>query len=222
MSGSARYDAVAEWYEREFVHSAHHSSAGELVLSLLGSGSGRLLDIGCGGGPHTAAYAAAGWRVTGVDVSAEQLEYARARGLDVIEADATALPFEDEAFAAAVATWLHTDVDDFAAVTREVARVLEPGAAFVYLGAHPCFVGPHSEFAGAVGVPTLHPGYQRTEYYADGPSVTPSGLRAKVGATHLPLGAFVQAFLAAGFVLEAFEEPLRGEYPHVLAQRWRK
>jgi len=37
----------------------------------------------------------------------------------------------------------HTDVDDFAAVVREVARVLSPGGRFVYVGTHPCFVGRH-------------------------------------------------------------------------------
>jgi SAM-dependent methyltransferase len=218
----ARYDAVAEWYEQEFVRSDVFEAHSELALRLLGNGPGRLLDVGCGGGARAVTYSGAGWSVVGVDVSTEQLEYARRRGIEVVEADAEALPFADGEFDAAVATWLHTDVDDFAQVVREVARVLGRDAPFVYVGAHPCFVGPHSEFVGAAGIPTLHPGYFRTDYYRDGPAVSAAGLRAKVGATHLPLGPFVQTFLDAGLQLEAFEEPPRGEYPFMLALRLRR
>ena len=222
MSQGARYDVVADWYEAEFVQSELYAANREIVVRLLGPGPGRLLDVGCGGAAHAAAYEDAGWRVTGVDNSEEQLRYARERGVDVVQADAAALPFDDATFDGVVATWLHTDVDDFGAVVREVARVLRPGAPFVYVGAHPCFVGPHSRFIGAEGIPELHPAYFRTEYYADGPGISPTGLRAKVGATHLPIGLFIQAFLDAGLRLEHFEEPERGDYPYMVALRARR
>jgi SAM-dependent methyltransferase len=222
MAQDARYDAVADWYEAEFVQSDHYAANREIVLRLLGAGSGRLLDVGCGGAAHAAAYEDAGWQVIGVDSSQEQLRFARERGVEVVRADAAALPFGDAAFDAAVATWLHTDVEDFAAVVREVVRVLRPDAPFIYVGAHPCFVGPHSRFIGAEGIPELHPGYFRTEYYTDGPGISPAGLRARVGATHLPLGLFVQAFLDAGLRLERFEEPERGDYPYMVALRARR
>jgi hypothetical protein len=105
---------------------------------------------------------------------------------------------------------------------RELARVLQPGAPLVYLGAHPCFVGPHSRFFAAEGVPTLHPGYRTSGRYTDAPGVNPDGLRAKVGATHLPLGAFLGTFLDAGLTLEHLEEPGEREYPYQLALRWRR
>ncbi len=88
----------------------------------------------------------------------------------------------------------------------EAARVLRPAAPLVYVGAHPCFVGPHSRFIYGEGIPTLHPGYASIARYFEGPSVEPDGLRARVGATHLPLGAFLHAFLDAGLELDAFEE----------------
>ena len=44
---------------------------------------------------------------------------------------------------------------------------------------------PHSRFVAAEGVPELHPGYRRSGGYADAPGVTPTGLRAKVGAIAL-------------------------------------
>jgi hypothetical protein len=51
----------------------------------------------------------------------------------------------------------------------------------------------------------------------------PEGLRAKVGAVHLPLDEFMRAFLAAGFHLEHLEEPTGcREFPYMVALRWRR
>ena len=217
----ARYDEVVDWYDAEFATSELGASARAIVLRLLGGGPGRVLDVGCGGGAHAAELAEHGWSVTGVDVSAAQLELARARGIDVVEADAAELPFEEASFDAAVSMFTHTDVADFAGVTREVARVLRPGGCFVYLGVHPCFVGHHA-FVHGLEVPELHPGYRDTSFRTKAPGIWDEGLRAKVGAVHLPLGLFLQAFLDSGFALERFEEPEGRDYPHVVALRARR
>jgi SAM-dependent methyltransferase len=224
MSDVPRYDGLAEWYDATFVDTEGGRAARRIVAGLLGEGAGTLLDVGCGTGGHSAAFAELGWTVSGVDHSEDQLRLARARGLDVIHAHAEELPFEDASFDAVVSMWTHTDVDDFPAELREIARVLRQGGRFVYLGAHPCFVGPHSRFIEAKGIPFLHPGYLETGRYTDSPGTSPEGLRAKVGAVHLPLGAFVQTFLDAGFILEHFEEPLTlvRDYPHILALGWRR
>jgi SAM-dependent methyltransferase len=159
--------------------------------------------------------------VTGVDVSAAQLEHARARGVEVVEADAAELPFEDASFDAAVSMFTHTDVRDFGAVMREVARVVRPRGTVVYLGIHPCFVGPHA-FVHDREVPELHAGYRDTSHRAEAPGIWADGLRAKVGAAHLPLGLFLQAFLDAQLRLERLEEPEGRDYPHVVALRARR
>jgi SAM-dependent methyltransferase len=223
VEGQARYDGVADWYDREFATSPLAEPLRESVLRLLGEGSGRqLLDVGCGTGAHDLVYAEHGWTVTGVDISEDQLRLARERGIQVVHADAVAMPFDDASFDAAVATWLHTDVGDFAAVLREIARLLRAQAPFVYIGAHPCFVGPHSRFEAAENVPVLHPGYGRTDYYTSSPGTREEGLRARVGAWHLPLGRLVQSFLDAGFRIERLEEAGRDEYPYMLALRCRR
>jgi hypothetical protein len=70
-----------------------------------------------------------------------------------------------------------------------------------------------------------HPGYRHAGRYEDAAGISPKGLRAKVGATHLPLGLLLKAFLDAGFALEHLEEPGDREYPHLLALRlrnWRR
>jgi ubiquinone/menaquinone biosynthesis C-methylase UbiE len=213
-----RYDPIAEWYDTEFATSELGLGSRRIVLRLLGDGPGRLLDIGCGGGAHALEFAEHGWTVTGVDVSPAQLELARARGVDVVEADAADLPFEDGSFDAAVSIFTHTDVADFAGLVGEAARVLRPGGHFAYLGVHPCFVGPHA-FVHGVEVPELHPGYRDTSYQIEAPGIWSEGLRGKVGTTHLPLGLFVQRFLDAGFVLEQFEEPEGRDYPYIVALR---
>ncbi|TMK95968.1 MAG: class I SAM-dependent methyltransferase [Actinobacteria bacterium] len=48
---------------------------------LLGSGPGRLLDVGCGTGFHTVRFVEAAWSVVGVDPSDDQLRLARRRSL---------------------------------------------------------------------------------------------------------------------------------------------
>jgi SAM-dependent methyltransferase len=219
--GKARYDDVAEWYDAEFAVSGLGQSARGIVVRLLGDGRGKLLDVGCGGGAHAAAFAEHGWTVTGVDLSPVQLDLARARGIDVVEADAAQLPFADASFDAAVSMFTHTDLDDFAGAIREIARVLRAGAPLVYLGVHPCFVGPHA-FVHGRDVPELYPGYRDTSYRTDAPGIWSEGIRSKVGAWHLPLGPFLHTFLDAGFALERFEEPEGRDYPHVVALRARR
>ena len=214
METKARYDGLADWYEDFRPALPPHEV--DALERFLGPGRGVCLDVGCGTGVALPVLTRLGWSVVGVDVSQDLLEVARARGLDARLASVEALPFGDASFDAAVSLWTHTDVDEFPAVLVEVARVLRPGAPFAYIGAHPCFVGPHSRFLEAKGVPKLLPGYRRTERYEGGPAISPHGLRAKVGATHLPLGLFLQAFLDAGFTIERFEELEDREYPYVV------
>ena len=218
MDAPARYDGLADWYDAEFAQADSGRAARSIALRLLGEGLGRLLDLGCGGGAHAVSFRDAGWDVTGVDLSEDQLRLARERGLDVVRADAATLPFDDASFDAAVSIFTHTDFDDFAGAVRETARVLRPGGRFVYLGVHPCFVGPHA-FVHDLDVPELHPGYRDSSFRRDAPGVWSDGVRARTGAWHLPLGLFLHCFLDAGLRLEHFEEPHGRDYPYTVALR---
>lgn len=60
-------------------------AAGRELLELLGAGPGGCLDLGCGTGINLPRLADAGWSVTGVDISADQLRLARRRVGDEIE-----------------------------------------------------------------------------------------------------------------------------------------
>jgi SAM-dependent methyltransferase len=220
--GTALYDGVAEWYDEHFRPSPEVT---ETVRRLSGPGRGKALDLGCGTGFHLPTLTELGWQVTGVDLSEDQLRVARQRaggGVELVQADGTRLPFADGAFDLVLSTFTHTDLDDFGGAIREAARVLAPAGHVVYLGPHPCFVGPHSAFVAGMGVPTLYPGYQTAgRYEGDAERITPDGIRARVGAVHLPLGRLLQAFPDAGLRIDAFEEPVLAdrEYPHWLALR---
>src|SRR5690348_16241806 len=95
---SALYDGVADWYDERFAPGPDRL---EVVRRLVGPGPGTSLDLGCGTGFYLPVLHELGWTPTGVDLSADQLRFAQRRAgefAELIEADATDLPFPDESF----------------------------------------------------------------------------------------------------------------------------
>ena len=221
MTEGTRYDGHAEFYE-DFV--GRHGAgivglATDTACALIGEGSGRCLDIGCGNGRLLPRLAALGWEPVGIDESEDQLRVAaeRAPGIELVRGDAAAMPFGDASFDAAVSLLTHTDIGDFAAAIRDLQRVLKPGGRFVYVGNHPCFVGPTARHTTS-GIPELSDGYRRSGWWdRDAASVTEGGLRHTLGTfAHWPLGEYLDAF--AGLRLDAAAEPDDGDpYPKLLA-----
>jgi demethylmenaquinone methyltransferase/2-methoxy-6-polyprenyl-1,4-benzoquinol methylase len=72
-----------------------------------------------------------GARVIGLDQSAEMLREAASRGVHVVGASATALPFAASIFDGLSFTYLLRYVDDVPATIAELIRVLRPGAPMV-------------------------------------------------------------------------------------------
>ncbi len=213
---AARYDDVAEWYDQVFSTSELGAQNRALACELLGEGSGTLLDVGCGGGLDAVAFAARGWSVEGVDLSPEQVRLARERGVEASVADAGRLPFPDDSFDAVTSLWLHTDVDSWPSVVQEVERVLRPGGRFAYVGAHPCFVGPHTLVEPGDLPPRMFPGYRTEGRYTESPGVRPEGLRARVGAVHVTLESFLRPLLTSRLDIVRFTEPAGRDYPYTI------
>jgi 2-polyprenyl-6-hydroxyphenyl methylase/3-demethylubiquinone-9 3-methyltransferase len=96
------------------------------------------LDVGCGGGLLAEEFARLGFRVTGVDPSAESLRTARAHaaagGLDIeyVEATGEQLPFPDASFDVAYCCDVLEHVNDLQRTLDETARVLKPGGVYLY------------------------------------------------------------------------------------------
>lgn len=220
MSRVAAYDGIADWYETEFLdHRPDSDPIGirRALHELLGPGEGTCLEVGCGTGTHARQLRELGWSPVGVDLSAGMLRHAVGR-LPVARADAQRLPFADASVPAVVAVMVHTDMPDYPAVLREVARVLRPGGIFVHVGVHPCFCGGFADATDRNAV-VIRPGYLDTYWTRE--SWTENGVRDKVGATHRPLPELLHAFLDAGLAFERFAEG--GEpTPIVLAARTRR
>jgi SAM-dependent methyltransferase len=93
-----------------------------------------ILDIGCGAGAMVKEYAAIGAKAYGVDLSAAMLQQAR-RGFRkgrFTQGSMMNLPFPDEAFDVATASFVVQHVEDLAVALREVERVLKPGGMLFY------------------------------------------------------------------------------------------
>ena len=219
MTAGARYDGLADWYDAEIGRLPITATAIDTMGKLLGSGSGRCLDLACGTGVAMPIIAALGWRVFGVDVSDDQLRIARLRAAklpaEILAADAASLPFDDASFEAVVSIFTHTDFDRPDAVIREVARVLRPGGRFIYVGTHPCFVSPYVERR-AEEPHRLHPGYRRRGWTMAGPGFG-HGIRPRVGVNHFPLTDLLQMIIDGGLRLTRIEEPGEDDYPLLIA-----
>ena len=213
-----RYDGHAEWYDDWNRPHAERNAAD--VLDLLGPGEGLCLDLGCGGEHIEIEPAASGRTVVGLDCSADQLRIAHGRSRQILQGDAAALPFADGSFAAVATLWISTDVDDFAAVLREVARVLTPGGLMACCGAHPCFNGPHTQRLDDGGI-IAHPTYRAAGWHREAPWWGPY-IRRRVGMRHHPLAELLNAFIGAGLAIEHVAELSDQPIPGILAIRARK
>ncbi|TWD82752.1 methyltransferase family protein [Kribbella amoyensis] len=218
----ARYDGLADWYDEANAGAAEANR--EPLVDLLGSGGGLCLDLGCGTGQNLQTLRSTGRTVVGLEYSADQLRLARGRagrGEVLIQGDAAVLPFADGVFSTVAALWLSTDVDDFAAVLGEAARVLRPGGVVVFYGAHPCFNGPHTEGRADEGR-IVHPTYRRVGWHPPAPWWGVGGIRQRLGMRHVPLAELLNAFAEAGLVITRTVEPRSEPVPWVLGLRAEK
>lgn len=101
-----------------------------------------ILDVGCGTGRHTIELTKRGYRVTGIDLSENQLQLARRKAeeqkLDItfLQADARNLPFQSE-FDAAIMLCeggfcLMESDEENAAILQSIARALKDSALLIF------------------------------------------------------------------------------------------
>ncbi len=146
----ASWDAISAMYQAQHrlkTDAAHYGPRmpTENDLRLLGDVRGkRILEVGCGGGQCSIAFAKQGAAATGIDQSSAQIAYARALAeregvrVDFIEGDVTTLPWiasgsQDAVFSAHALNY----VEDIESCFDEVRRVLKPGGPFVFSAGHP-------------------------------------------------------------------------------------
>jgi SAM-dependent methyltransferase len=119
----------------------------EADFRLLGDLKGkRVLELGCGGGQCSIAFAKQGATAIGVDFSSEQLAFARrlaereAVRVELHQADLADLAFvRADSIDAAFSAYAFGFVEDLSRVFRQVHRVLKPNAPLVFSLPHPAY-----------------------------------------------------------------------------------
>lgn len=165
------------------------------------------VELGCGTGYVSGWMARRGARVTGLDISPQQLDTARRlalqHGADItfLERDAEATGLPDAAFDFAIseygaAIWCRPEI-----WLREAWRILRPGGRLVFLGNHPLVLLCSPE-NGAPCDLTLHRPY-RGMWGADWTRVEfdPSGI-----CFNLTLSGWVALFGEIGFAIKGYDE----------------
>ncbi len=125
-----------------------------------------LVEVGCGGGAFLEEALSRGCRAAAIDHSADMVRFARAVNrdaiaagrLEIVEADAEAIPYASGRFSCAVSTGVFGFVRDPLAALREVRRVLGSGGRFAL------FTGTR-ELAGTPAAP--EPIASRLRFYED-------------------------------------------------------
>ncbi|WP_436926331.1 class I SAM-dependent methyltransferase [Halosimplex amylolyticum] len=144
------WDLTAGWFQDEIdldVGVNWTGTTSDDDLTLLSDVAGKdALELGCGGGQCSVALAQRGANVTGLDLSEEQLSFARdlaaEHDVDVefVQGDVTNLEmFPDDSFDVAFNAYVFQWVGDLAACFRETHRVLRPGGRLVFSMPHPVY-----------------------------------------------------------------------------------
>lgn len=127
------HDRYADWAGRDTTRRQHYLMRAAR-MGLLKPGDA--LDLGCGTGRHvTGALAAAGFRVTGLDVSARSLDVARRElpSVRFLEGDMATAKFPARSFDLVTAFYsiIHLPREEHADVLRRVAYWLRPGGGLI-------------------------------------------------------------------------------------------
>jgi SAM-dependent methyltransferase len=213
--GASSWSDIAHWYDALLrAGSGPHEVALGCLLRLVPPLAGaEVLDVACGQGFATRALAQGGATlVVGVDASAVMVELAeghgRPEGTDVayVVDDGQVLGrFDDATFDGVTCQLGLMDIPDLDATLAAVRRVLRPTGWFVFVIGHPVLLAPDArpvradDGRHAVCVA----GYFDERFWR---SSNPNGVR-RAGNHHRTLATYLNALVAAGFVLEAVEEP---------------
>jgi SAM-dependent methyltransferase len=146
------YDALSYRYRGDTEEPAHYATWLAQLREWVPDG-GTVLDLGCGCGvPLTRDLAAGGYVVTGVDLSAVQIERARrlvpaARFLD---ADATRVGFPPSSFDVVVSLYalIHMPLDEQPSLLDRIGRWLRPGGWFLATTGHRAWTGTEDGWLG--------------------------------------------------------------------------
>ncbi|OHB18628.1 MAG: hypothetical protein A2666_04500 [Parcubacteria group bacterium RIFCSPHIGHO2_01_FULL_47_10b] len=177
----------------------------------------RIIDIACGQGFFSRAYAEEGAsQVLGIDISPELIK--RAQQFESPKLRFAVAPAQqisnatDASFDAALIILALQNIKEMPETLREAARVLKPHGTLIIVLNHPCFRIPHASAWGFD--PTTKTQYRRIDRYGTPCmtkiDMTPGTSRAKdkvyTVSFHHPLQDYFKALTKAGFSVIGLEE----------------
>ena len=121
--------------------------ARESELNLIGDVKGKkVIELGCGGGENSIILAKKGAICTGVDISSEQLKYAKNLSkehkvrIKLIKGDIEDITMiDDSVFDIAISIFALDWMQDLNAAFKEAYRILKPNGIFVFSTQHPIY-----------------------------------------------------------------------------------
>ena len=135
---AAMFDTVAERYDlmNGILSLGQHIYWRKQAVAAVDAHPGqKVLDVAAGTGVSSEPFADAGVDVIAADLSEGMLDVGRRRRPDMtfVQADVTALPFEDDTFDAVTMSYGLRNVADYPKALSEIYRVLKPGGRIVIL-----------------------------------------------------------------------------------------
>jgi len=217
MKKDTSWSTVSKWYD-DMLEKDGGGYQKELILPnmlrlLAIQGGEHVLDLACGQGYFSRAFAGAGARVTGVDASKKLIEIAKDRAIERTKyyvAPAHALSFiTDRSVDAAVIILAIQNIENLHEVFRECARVLKDDRRLFLVLTHPAFRVPKASAWGFDEKEGVQ--YRRVDEYLSEKKVK---IQMHPGdkpdaytiSFHRPLQLYVKLLSRAGFAITRLEE----------------
>ena len=183
--------------------------------------TGLAVEIGSGEGRVGRELLRLGPQVIGVERSATLVQAARQAEppLNVVHADAAAVPIANGVASLVVACMSLQDIDDLASAVREAARILHIGGQFCVAIVHP-FSSAEDRASWDSDVAMFSEPYLEERRVED--HVERDGQSMTFVSQHRPLGMYIAAFADAGFMLTSMHESGNRPIPGLLVARMEK
>src|SRR3989344_5442837 len=221
-----RWNETSKGYQEDAkmgTKSAHYGpfSPDESKLRLLGNVKGKkILELGCGGGQCSIAFTKQGAKCTGIDISEEQLKFAKAlakkekvkikfilgsfQDLSKIKSKSQDIVFS------AFALFYSPDLNK---VFKQVYRILKKNGLFVFSFGHPFFDSLSPKTL------KIDKDYNKSGKYVE-IDIWPDGTKHKFIMYRRKISEIYDGLLQAGFFLEKIIEPFDAKAYRV--SRWKK